>query len=186
LGQFQASGDIRQRGSLDQVGAQARQVALVDFRVTLEQHRRDDEVEHGIPEEFQAPVVARTMAAMGQRSFKQCWIAEIHPDEEGLPDDIGFRHETPVSAVGAVIPIIAHGEVLPLGYFAAYPIAGILAVPEVGKLVLRAIFSRPPLIQQDIVTNFAQLLFSLRDIRDTVGVEIVAGALMRHQLTVHI
>ena len=77
LGQLQALGDVRQRSLLDQVGAQARQIALVDLRVTLEQHRRDDEVEHGIPEELQALVVARPMAAVGQRLFKQCWVTEV-------------------------------------------------------------------------------------------------------------
>ena len=77
LRQFQALGDIRQRRLLDQVGPQARQIAFVDFGVTLEQHRRHDEVQHGIPKEFQPLVMARTMAAMRQSLFKQGRITEV-------------------------------------------------------------------------------------------------------------
>jgi hypothetical protein len=77
LRQFQPLGDIRQRSLLDQIGPQARQVAFVDLGIALEQHRRDDEVQHGIPQEFQSLVVARTVTAMRQRLFKQGRITEV-------------------------------------------------------------------------------------------------------------
>ncbi|MNR17012.1 hypothetical protein D3C85_1336490 [compost metagenome] len=77
LGQFQPLGDIRQRRLFDQIGPQARQIAFVDFGIALEQHRRHDEVQHGIPKEFQPLVMARAMTAMRQCLFKQGCITEV-------------------------------------------------------------------------------------------------------------
>ena len=77
LRQFQALRDIRQRGLLDQIGPQPRQIAFIDFGIPLEQHGRNDEVQHGIPKEFQSLVMARTMTAMRQCLFKQGWITEV-------------------------------------------------------------------------------------------------------------
>src|ERR1700688_5003013 len=42
-------------------------------------------------------------------------IAEIHPYEKRVPDDVSIRHEAPESTVFAVVAIVAHDEVTSLG-----------------------------------------------------------------------
>src|SRR5690349_17837915 len=37
---------------------------------------------------------------------------EIPPDQECLPHDIGIRHESPVTAVAAAVPVVPHHEIL--------------------------------------------------------------------------
>src|SRR5215813_15027101 len=41
------------------------------------------------------------------------WLAEIEPDEERLADDVLVRHEPPHPAVGRVVAVVAHHEVMP-------------------------------------------------------------------------
>src|SRR4030065_1854789 len=40
-------------------------------------------------------------------------ITEIHPNKKRLAHDMPVRHEAPVTAVGAVVAIIAHCEIMP-------------------------------------------------------------------------
>ena len=42
-------------------------------------------------------------------------IAEVHPHEEGFPDDKFVVHKAPVAGVGAVVAVVAHGEVTAFG-----------------------------------------------------------------------
>ena len=39
-------------------------------------------------------------------------VAKVHPDDECLADDITVWHEAPVAAVGAVVAVVAHHEIL--------------------------------------------------------------------------
>ena len=57
-------------------------------------------------------------------------IAEVHPHEEGFSDDKFVVHKAPVAGVGAVVAIVAHGEVAAFWHFAAKAAAvfGVLAV----------------------------------------------------------
>ncbi len=70
-GSGRALGEFVQRLLLDQVGAQPRQVALVDAPEVTVQHRGDDAVEHRIAEELEPLVVRLAVAAMRQRLPQQ-------------------------------------------------------------------------------------------------------------------
>ena len=39
-------------------------------------------------------------------------VAKVHPDDECLAHDITVWHEAPVAAVGAVVAVVAHHEIL--------------------------------------------------------------------------
>src|SRR5690606_15612512 len=45
---------------------------------------------------------------------------DVHPDQERLAPQVAFRQEAPVSAVFAVVAIVAHHEILP---FRDHPLA---------------------------------------------------------------
>src|SRR5690606_21648420 len=95
-------------------------------------------------------------------------VAEVHPNKEGLADNIAVRDKPPKAAVGTIVAIVAHGEILTFRYLAAYPIPGVLAVTHIGKLPNRPDHLPFVLIEQDFVLNFAQFLFVLSDIRHPI------------------
>ena len=64
----------------DEVGANARQVALVGVAEAVEQQARDDQAEDGVAEEFEALVVVGAVAAMGERSFQERRVGEAVTD----------------------------------------------------------------------------------------------------------
>ena len=63
-------------------------------------------------------------------------IAEVHPHEEGFPDDKFVVHKAPVAGVGAVVAIVAHGEVAAFWHFAgkAAAVFGVLTVFQTALL----------------------------------------------------
>src|SRR5437762_4364511 len=52
------------------------------------------------------------------------------PTELHLADDVLLRHEAPVAAVGAVVPVIAHHEVVALGHDGG---TEVVVAPELGR-----------------------------------------------------
>src|SRR5450830_2171669 len=54
-------------------------------------------------------------------------ITEIHPYQESLADDVLVRHETPVTAVCAIVAVIAHHEVIACWYNAGKTVFVIVA-----------------------------------------------------------
>jgi hypothetical protein len=97
--QRQALGDVGQGGLLDQVRAHPRQVAFVHFGVLGEQQRGNDEIQHGIPQEFQALVVRHAMAAVGQGPLQQGRIPKAVV-QGGLQGFQGGHHSNPPIRLG--------------------------------------------------------------------------------------
>ena len=61
-------------------------------------------------------------------------VAEIHPDEERLADDVLVRHEAPVARVLRVVAVVAHHEIVARRHLAddAFgTVAAVLAEREV-------------------------------------------------------
>src|SRR5258706_814993 len=56
------------------------------------------------------------------------WLAEIEPDEKGLPDDILVRHEPPHPAVRRVVAVVAHHEIVPGGHGAGHTFAILITI----------------------------------------------------------
>src|SRR5207237_907111 len=56
------------------------------------------------------------------------WLAEIEPDEKGLPDDVLVRYETPHSAVRRVVAVVAHHEIMPGGHGAGHTFGIVVAI----------------------------------------------------------
>jgi hypothetical protein len=76
LRQFQLLGDLVQGLLLDQVGAQARQVAFGQVVEAFVQDRGDDAVQDRIAEEFEALVMQTAVATVGQRLLQQAGFPE--------------------------------------------------------------------------------------------------------------
>ena len=55
-------------------------------------------------------------------------VAQIHPDEERLADDILLRNETPETAVETVVPIITHDKIMSGGHLTGYAGTHVAAV----------------------------------------------------------
>ena len=62
-------------------------------------------------------------------------MAKVHPDKVGFADDVLFRYKAPVAAVGAVVAVIAHHEILALRYFALN--AGVVWQISTGRGIAR-------------------------------------------------
>src|SRR5438046_6997849 len=56
------------------------------------------------------------------------WLADIEPDEKGLPDDVLVRYETPHSAVRRVVAVVAHHEIMPGGHRAGHTFGIVVAI----------------------------------------------------------
>ena len=67
----QRGGDARQRVFLDQVGADARELALVLAAQSFVEQARDGQAQHRVTQELEPLVVIGAMAAVGQRPLKQ-------------------------------------------------------------------------------------------------------------------
>src|SRR5689334_24214019 len=61
-------------------------------------------------------------------------VAEVHPDEERTTDDVLVRREAPIAAVGAVVAVVAHHEVVARRHLArdtARVVLAVIAIREV-------------------------------------------------------
>src|SRR3546814_13733336 len=112
-------------------------------------------------------------------------MAEIHPDEKGPADNVRIGYKPPIPAVQAVVPVIAHHEVMVGGDRAAHAFLDIVAVLAVrivrnGHIVLRRVF-----IEQDTVLDRPQLFSLAPYITGPTGFEKIAVAHVFHPIAVH-
>ena len=96
VAQAQPLGDLGEGLLLDQVGAQAREVPLVEARVLEEEQLRDHAVEHRIAKEFQPFVVHAAMRAVRDRLLQQFTAVE------GVLEPLFERAQVPVGTLRAV------------------------------------------------------------------------------------
>ena len=61
-------------------------------------------------------------------------ITEIHPNEEGFPDNVCFRNKALIARVQGVIAVVAHGKVMSLWHLARHSFNRVCAVIPEGKL----------------------------------------------------
>ena len=59
---------------------------------------------------------------------------EIHPHQHGLADDIFFWNKTPITAVVAVVAVIAHHEIVPRRNRANHSVIIVFAIVAIGEL----------------------------------------------------
>src|SRR5690349_2243853 len=86
-------------------------------------------------------------------------VIPVPPDEECLAADVVVRHETPVSAVFAVVAIVAHHEVVARRYLAGESRLIVYAVFAARKRPHAAHAHRRRVVQvRDIVRDVAELL----------------------------
>src|SRR5437899_706265 len=78
-------------------------------------------------------------------------IAQIHPYKKCLSDNIFVRDETPVAAIQAIVPVIAHHEVLPLGNSTTESLDIVCAQLVPGEVVRIGNVTRRALIVKDVV-----------------------------------
>src|SRR5258708_3350574 len=71
-------------------------------------------------------------------------VAEVHPHQECAPLDVVVRHESPVTAVAALIAVVSHHEVLARGHRAAETVVIVFAILPMGELPDLRQIHRPP------------------------------------------
>src|SRR4051812_2903256 len=55
-------------------------------------------------------------------------VTEIHPDQEGLADDVFIRHESPEPRIARVVAVVTHHVVVASGHLAGHAFDGVAAV----------------------------------------------------------
>ena len=91
LGQAELERGSEQAVLADEVGADARQIALVGIAEAVEQQARDDEAEDGVAEEFEALVVVGAEAAVREGPFQERRVAEAVADALLQGDEAGIH-----------------------------------------------------------------------------------------------
>src|SRR5690606_29705957 len=85
-------------------------------------------------------------------------VAEVHPDEKRLADDVLLRNETPEPAVEAVLAIVAHHEIVTGRHRARHPpgrVTAVLVVREAEhRLNVRRFFQVCQYLMADISDSF--------------------------------
>src|SRR5688572_27394092 len=61
-------------------------------------------------------------------------VAEVHPHQESAALDVVVGDESPVTAVAALVAVVAHHEVMARGDRAAETVVIVFAIPAVGEL----------------------------------------------------
>src|SRR5450759_814023 len=106
-------------------------------------------------------------------------IREIHPDEKCLADDLVVRNESPITAVTAVVAIVAHHEVLPCRHLAAHHFIVITAILAPAELGYRTQMQRWHLRidQHDVfvLTQCFETSFSMHKVQAGLNVIVETG-----------
>ena len=102
IGQAELQRGAEQAVLADEVGANARQVALVRIAQPLEQEARNDQAQDGVAEEFEALVVVGAEAAVREGPFEQRRIAEAVADAllQGVEAGIHAGRTAPIGKAG--------------------------------------------------------------------------------------
>src|SRR5260221_14369831 len=86
-------------------------------------------------------------------------VAEVHPHQECAALDVIVRHESPVTAVAALVAVVAHHEIVPRGDRAVETVVIVFAILSLGELAdLREIHGRLGRHDHHLVVVLAQLL----------------------------
>src|SRR5258705_812170 len=111
-------------------------------------------------------------------------VAEVHPHQEGASLDVVVRHESPVTAVAALVAVVAHHEIVPRGDHAAKTVVIGFAILSIGELAdLRKVHRRLRRNDHHLVVVLPELFHERRQpqvVQLRVGVK--APALRRHRL----
>src|SRR5674476_1167035 len=111
-------------------------------------------------------------------------IRKIHPDEKCLADDLIIRNESPITAVTAVVAIVAHHEVLPCRHLAAHHFIVITAILAPAELGYRTQMQRWHLgIDQHggfVLTQFFETSFSMHKVQ--AGLNVIVNPICLRRL----
>src|SRR5476649_558519 len=112
-------------------------------------------------------------------------ITEIHPYQESLADDVFVRHETPVTAVRAIVAVIAHHEVITCWYYARKTVFVIVAGFLVGEILdFAQVQGWRRIIVEDAVAHARQVFFQLLVVNRAFVVEVVVERRVFHWLAI--
>src|SRR2546423_14558898 len=84
-------------------------------------------------------------------------VAEIHPDEEGLADDVLVRHEAPETRIHRVVAVVAHHEVVTLRHLAGDTLGTVAAVLAIWKGLVHGQIQLAAAVAEDAGVDNAQL-----------------------------
>src|SRR5450759_4936756 len=132
-----------------------------------------------------APALLYSFSAPGlfNRHPYAVQIREIQPDEKGLADDLVVRNESPITAVTAVVAIVAHHEVLPCRHLAAHHFIVITAILAPAELGYRTQMQRWHLrIDQHgvfVLTQCFETSFSMHKVQAGLNVIVIPICLLR-------
>src|SRR5213083_134913 len=85
-------------------------------------------------------------------------VAEIHPHEKRLADDVLVGHEAPEPRVARIVAVVAHHEVVARRHFARHALRTVAAVFLERKVVGHADIRLALLVDQDAVLDAVELL----------------------------
>src|SRR5471032_1025154 len=110
--------------------------------------------------------------------------AEVHPDKECAADDIRVRHEPPITAVSAVIAIVAHHEIVARRHFSNDALSVVVAVIAERVIVGADNERRHLRVIQDRVLAAVEIFFELLRITNAFIVEEIRQRCFRNRLAV--
>src|SRR5439155_15511961 len=107
------------------------------------------------------------------------WLAEIEPDEKGLPDDILVRYETPHSAVRRVVAVVAHHEIVRGGNGAGHTFGIVVAIFAKRQRSRERDCRRRGALEEDGVLDSVQRLDELRRVVNPLAIQVVGNLFAR-------
>src|SRR5207302_8810262 len=107
------------------------------------------------------------------------WLAEIEPDEKGLPDDVLVRYETPHSAVRRVVAVVAHHEIVPGGHGAGHTFGIVVAIFAKRERSRERDSRRRVALEEDGVPDSVQRLDELRRVVTSLATPVVGNQVAR-------
>jgi hypothetical protein len=98
-------------------------------------------------------------------------IAEVHPDEHRLANDVGVRDKTPIARVQGVVPVVTHHEIVPRRHLAHHALDTVSAILAFGNFIAPWNERRPVIVISSLCGLLSELLLELLHVAHGILVE---------------